>query len=148
LSSKQAIFRPSKVKKDRIIKENILKKMFILMSHEMTQLQQQNAKELLDIETFMDISDPIWSTIPSECNTIESYLQIFKDNLHRNSSAGDYLFVQGDFGATYLMVSFAKSIGVLPVYATTKRVSRDIVEGDKIITIREFKHVQFREYGI
>jgi hypothetical protein len=44
------------------------------------------------------------------------------------------------------MVSFAKQHGLIPVYATTDRVARDIIEGDKIITVREFKHVRFREY--
>jgi len=120
--------------------------MFVLMSHRITLSQQEDARESFDIDNFEIITDSIWSNIPSDVQTIEPYLDIIKQNILKNSKMGDVLFVQGDFGATVAMVSFAKKHNLIPVYATTERISRDIVEGEKIITVREFQHVRFRKY--
>ena len=54
--------------------------------------------------------------------------------------------VQGDFGAIVEMVHFAFKVGLIPVYSTTKRVAKDIIDGDTITTLRIFEHVRFRKY--
>jgi len=63
-----------------------------------------------------------------------------------NAKKGDLLLVQGDFGATVCMISFAKKLGIVPIYATTCRKVEERVEGDRIITLRHFEHVRFRRY--
>jgi hypothetical protein len=44
------------------------------------------------------------------------------------------------------MVQFAKENGLIPVYATSKRYVKEVVDGEYITTIREFKHIRFREF--
>ena len=56
------------------------------------------------------------------------------------------LLVQGDFGATYNMIKFAKNMGLTVIYATTKRIVSEYIENGKVLTKREFKHARFREY--
>ncbi len=120
--------------------------MFVLMSHRITLAQQDDARMNFDVSQFDIISEPVWSNIPADVPSIESYLDIIKKHILKRSVQGDILFVQGDFGATVAMVGFARQFGLIPVYATTERICRDIIEGDKITSIREFQHVRFRVY--
>jgi len=45
-------------------------------------------------------------------------------------------------------VDAIKNFGIVPIYATTERVARKHVEDEKIITVRKFTHVRFREYEL
>jgi len=56
------------------------------------------------------------------------------------------VLIQGDFGAVYHMVNFAKELGLIPIYATTKRESIELKQGNKIIKKSIFKHIKFRKY--
>ncbi len=57
------------------------------------------------------------------------------------------LFSPGDFGATYAMVEYAKSLGLIAIYATTLRESKEILNKDGSITKQNiFKHCIFRKY--
>ena len=123
-----------------------MKKMFILMSHDMTVAQYEDAEINYAIKNFIVIPSQFWSQIPAEIDSISSYLEDIKHNLMIESNVGDILLVQGDFGATVEMVQFAFKQGLIPVYATTKRIAKEIVDGDKITTIRTFEHVRFRKY--
>lgn len=122
------------------------KTMFVLMSHDITSLQKEDAYRSYGVENFQNIYDPIWGNIPPEVAIIEPYLDSIKERILKLSAPSDILLVQGDFGATVAMVSFARAYGLIAVYATTSRVAKDIVDGEKIVTIREFQHVRFREY--
>ena len=73
-------------------------------------------------------------------------VEIYKDKLKSQAKAGDVLLVQGDFGATYNMIKFAKNMGLIAVYATTKRIVSECLEDGKVVTKREFKHARFRKY--
>ncbi|MEA1918339.1 MAG: CRISPR-associated protein Csx20 [Campylobacterota bacterium] len=120
--------------------------MFILLSHQMTPVQYEDAKESLHVKNFTELSKEIWSQIPCDCIDISEYLVTIKHNILKSSKAGDILLVQGDFGATVAMVQFAHKNDLIPVYATTKRIAKDRVDGDKVVTVRTFEHVRFREY--
>ena len=120
--------------------------MYILMSHEMTEHQYRDAKATLDIEKFDIVPSGIWSQIPSEFENIDDSLVEFKKYILQGNNKEDYLLVQGDYGATFNMVQFSKEIGMIPIYATSKRKAYEVVEGDKVITVREFEHVRFRRY--
>ncbi len=123
-----------------------MKTMYILMSHEMTEQQKNDAKYSLDVNVFDVVPSKVWSQIPSEYETIEACLTEIKTYISTGFKRGDYLLVQGDYGATFNMVQFAKEIGLVPVYATSKRKAYEVVEGEKITTVREFQHVRFRKY--
>jgi hypothetical protein len=112
----------------------------------MTKHQRSDATDLLGIVKFETLPTDIWSQIPAEYATVESSLISLKETISANSQEGDYLFVQGDYGATYSMVQFAKENGLIPVYATSKRKSYEVVDGERVTTIREFEHVRFRRY--
>ena len=50
--------------------------------------------------------------------------------------------IQGDFGLSYNLINYAKSLDLITVYATTKRIAA--VHG--ALKYSMFKHVVFREY--
>ncbi|CAB3289517.1 conserved protein of unknown function [Methanocaldococcus lauensis] len=124
-------------------------KMFLLFSHNLTDDQIKDAKENLKVDKFIYLPKElqnIWSNIPPEVEDITDYLKPIKEFLKNNANDGDYVLIQGDFGATYNMVSYAFENNLIPIYATTKRVVKEVIENGKVITIREFKHCRFRKY--
>ncbi len=123
-----------------------MKTMFILVSHQMTKKQYNDAETSYRVDRFVQLPTDIWSQIPAEVESISLDLEDLKHNIMRQSKKGDLLLVQGDFGATVEMVHFAFREGLIPVYATTKRIAKDIVDGDTVTTIRTFEHVRFRKY--
>ena len=126
-----------------------MKKMFLLFSHNLTQIQIDDAKNNLDIEKFVSLSQDLqelWSNIPSDLIFIKEYLLPFKNFLTENSNFGDVVLIQGDFGAVYQMVNFANDLGLKAVYATTTRVIEEIVIDEKTVKKSIFEHRRFRKY--
>ena len=123
-----------------------MKTLFILMNHALTPEQEEDARKNLNIAKFVNIADPNRGDIdPSEKSIIKT-VEIYKDILKSQAKESDVLLVQGDFGATYNIVNFAKKMGLNTVYATTKRIVSEYIEDGKVVTKREFKHARFREY--
>ena len=123
-----------------------MKTLFILINHVLTPEQEEGARKNLNIDKFVNIADAKWSDIdPSEKGVIK-VVETYKDKLRSQAKSGDVLLVQGDFGATYNMIRFAKNMGLIAVYATTKRIVSEQVENGKVVIKREFKHARFREY--
>ncbi len=88
----------------------------------------------------------LWSNIPPTEDGYE-HLVKFKNFILNNYKKGDYALIQGDWGYTYHMVNFCKEIGVIPVYSTTERNSKDIINDDGSISkISLFKHVIYKRY--
>ena len=123
-----------------------MKILFTLINHTLTLEQEEDARKNLDVDKLVNIADARWSDIdPSEKSVIE-FVEAYKDKLKKQAKSGDVLLVQGDFGATYNMIRFAKNMGLIAVYATTNRIVSEQVENDKVVIKREFKHARFREY--
>ncbi len=120
--------------------------MYVLMSHDITRQQMSDAKRTFHVHSFITLTADIWSQIPAETESVESSLLQLKAQLVTYANKGDLLLVQGDYGATFNMVQFAKEKGIVPVYATSRRKAYEVVEGEKITTVREFQHVRFRKY--
>lgn len=116
------------------------------MSHAMTPAQEEDAVKTLGISEFIVVPSEWWEQIPADANSVCEYTASIKYFLHQYAKRGDTLLVQGDFGATLNMVYFAFKQGIIPVYATTKRTSQEAIKGDKVTSVREFVHVQFRVY--
>ncbi|MDR1910917.1 MAG: hypothetical protein LBQ52_01035, partial [Helicobacteraceae bacterium] len=87
-----------------------------------------------------------WSRIDPHKKAIADDLLPYKERLKNEAQKGDYLLVQGDFGATYNMARYAFRNGLIAIYATTERNSVEKIVDGKIVTTREFIHVRFREY--
>ena len=116
-----------------------MKTLFILMNHALTPEQEEDARENLKIEKFVNIADAKWSDIDPFEKSVVNIVNIYKDRLTGQANA--------DFGATYNMIKFAKNMGLTVVYATTKRIIvSEYIENGKVVTKREFKHARFREY--
>ena len=123
-----------------------MKTLFTLINHTLTSEQEEDARKNLNVDKFINITDARWSDIDSSEKSIIKFVEVYKDKLKKQAKVGDVLLVQGDFGATYNMIRFAKNMGLIAVYATTNRIVSEQVENGKFVIKREFKHARFREY--
>ena len=123
-----------------------MKTLFTLINHTLTSEQEEDARNNLNVDKFINITDAMWSDIDPSEKSIIKFVETYKDKLKKQAKAGDVLLVQGDFGATYNMIRFAKNMGLIAVYATTNRIVSEQVENGKVVIKREFKHARFREY--
>lgn len=126
-----------------------MNKMFLLFSHTLTKNQKDDAMKSFGIEEFIylpkDLQE-LFSNVPNDLKKLSEYLIPIKLFLKKYSKEGDFVLIQGDFGATYILVNFAKSLKLKAVYSTTKRVTQEFEEDGKIIKKSIFEHERFREY--
>ncbi len=123
--------------------------MFLLFSHNLLQEQREEAMVNYGVKEFVSLPSDlqkIWSNIPVEVENIRPVLKSIFSFLNNNFSKGDLIFIQGDAGASYLMVKYSKKNNFIPVYATTKRVSVEKEIDNKIQKKSIFKHIRFRKY--
>jgi len=119
------------------------------MSHSLSDTQIEEAKEVLKVNCIKVLPSPlqeIWSNIAPEGELPIDTLEPIKDWILKESDEKDYVLVQGEFGATFYIVDYCLNLKRVPIYATTKREVEEKVEGNKTITYRTFKHVNFRKY--
>ena len=126
-------------------------KLFLIFSHKLTDHQVKDAEETLGIEEFTYMPDYLqtqWSNVnPCGDLPVELFHQL-KQWLIENAASEDYLLIQGDFGATYITVNMAFELGLIPVYATTERISKEIANKNGEIERKQiFKHVCYRKYN-
>jgi len=126
--------------------------MFLLFNHTITDSQVNDAREKLEVGKIIEMPRDLrslWSNIPPELECLCCYLEPVKTWLAMTAHPGDYVLVQGDFGATYLAVRFAFKQGLIPVYSTTHRDAEEEPGGDgSIKLVHRFEHCAFRRYGV
>ncbi|MDH7553659.1 MAG: CRISPR-associated protein Csx20 [Spirochaetota bacterium] len=124
--------------------------MCVLMNHRMTESQNNDAVNALKVEKFIfppENLQKIWEQIPADNEDILDIVEPVLQWLWDNSNEGDYIFVQGDFGATLLVVSWAFKHDRIPVYSTTQRKYESTInEKGEVVNVHTFKHVRFRRY--
>ncbi len=126
-----------------------MKNLHLLFNHKLTAEQQNDAIKTLQVANFIYLTDElqqIWSNVPSDETDIEKHLKKLKEYIEKNIKRNDIVLIQGDFGATYMMVDLVRSLGAIAVYATTKRSVVEVMDGDKVIKQSIFKHSIFRRY--
>ncbi len=126
-----------------------MKKLILLFSHNLTDIQKEDAKGSFGVESFVTLPDDvqtIWSNVPADLKDLNEYLQPVRDFLIAEVAYDDVVLVQGDFGATCAMASFVKSIDGVAVYATTKRNVEEKEMDGKIVKTSVFEHVRFRRF--
>lgn len=127
-----------------------MKKMFLLFSHKLNEEQRISAKETLGVEKFICMPEELakaWGAIPPEPDSIDEYLDIFRQWLREEAGKEDVVLISGDFGASYKMVNWCFANALLPVYVTTKRIMRESEKSDGCMEkVSIFKHVRFRRY--
>lgn len=123
--------------------------LYLLFSHQLTEQQKKEADEGLGVNEIHYLPDDLkilWSQIPPDIADISDYIQPIKEWLNKRINPGDYILIQGDFGATYMMVKWALAKGLKPIYATTERKVIETRDGDKVSSKKIFEHVRFRFY--
>jgi hypothetical protein len=124
-------------------------KMLLFFSHNLTEAQIADARESLGVEEFVELPQELkekFSSVPAEVEDLGEIARDFIEFLCHKSEVGDYALIQGEFGLVYRLVEAAKALGVIPIYATTKR---EVIEKEKdgeVVKISRFAHVRFRKY--
>ena len=126
-----------------------MKKLFLLFSHTLTEVQEQDAKVSFGIEKFVALPkelQELWSNIPPHLLELGVYLEPLKAYIGNHAKEGDIFLIQGDFGGCYEVIKFVKALGFTAVHSTT---IRDVVEktvNGKVEKFSRFEHVIFRQY--
>ena len=115
----------------------------------MTEEQQEDAYQSLGVDEIIYLPDrlqELWSNIPAKQASIKNVLLPLQNWLTQESSSDDYVLVQGDFGAVYLMVEWSFVNDLNPVYSTTLRKTVEEKVDNEIKIKKTFKHQLFRDY--
>jgi len=126
-----------------------MRRMFLLFSHTLTKEQIEDAEVTLKVNEFVYLPKDLqekFSNVPPNIEDIVSYSKIFISYLEKNLKKNDIVLIQGDFGVVYNIVEFCKRNGIIAVYSTTARVSKEKEVDGKIIKVSEFRHIKFRKY--
>jgi hypothetical protein len=127
-------------------------RLIVLFNHTLTESQREDARRSLGAEEFLEppaSARSLWAEVPPDLESLEDYLAPVRSWLGDCARPGDFLLVQGDFGATWLMVRFALASGLVPVYSTTRRAATEEVQPDGSVRLtHRFQHVRFRRYGL
>ncbi len=125
--------------------------LIVLFNHTLTESQREDGRRSLGAGMFLEPPAEVrslWADVPPELESLEDYLSPVRSWLQECARPGDFLLVQGDFGATWLMVRFALRIGLVPVYSTTRRAAAEEPQPDGSVHLtHRFQHVRFRRYG-
>jgi len=125
--------------------------LLLLFNHTPTAAQDEDARRSLGVEEIIHLPEflrSVWNSVPPDAEKIYGYLEPIRSWVLEASRSGDYLLIQGDFGASYLMVKFAFEQGLIPVYSTTERDAvEEITEDGAVRLSHRFRHVRFRRYG-
>jgi len=126
-------------------------RLLLLFNHRLTAAQEAAAQKELGVGEVVPLPAELqtrWSQIPPELPGLRDYLAPFRRWLSTAAQRGDFVLIQGDFGATYLMVRFALRLGLIPVYATTRREAGEEHHADGVVKlVHHFRHEKFRRYG-
>ncbi len=126
-------------------------KLLLLFNHQITDEQREDVAVSLAVSSIVEppeVLRNIWKRIPPELSAIDEHLSPIKSWISEQAGYGDYLLVQGDFGATYLLVRFAFENDLIPIYSTTERLVIEEKQADGSIRLTHtFRHCRFRIYG-
>ncbi len=125
--------------------------LFLIFNHQFTPAQDEDARSSLGVDRIVPLPPDmqrLWSAIPPELPQISDYLDPIRDWLLTNARPDDYVLIQGDFGACYLMALFAEEKGLVPIYSTTRREAMEEPQPDGSVRLtHRFEHQMFRRYG-
>lgn len=126
-------------------------RLLLLFNHQITDEQRKDASLSLMVSSIVEPPEAIrdiWKCIPPELEEIDPYLTPVRKWIEENGRKEDFILIQGDFGATYLMVRFALENGLIPIYSTTERLAAEEMQADDSVRLMHtFRHCRFRRYG-
>lgn len=125
-------------------------RLLVLFNHTLTPAQREDARSSLGVEKILQPPMPLrhlWGNLPPNASSLADQLVPIKNWLSEEAEAGDYVLIQGDFGACFLLVQSAFRLGLHPVYSTTQRRAVEERVGENEIQLsHRFQHVLFRHY--
>ena len=126
--------------------------LYLLLNHQLTITQEHDAHRSLGVDYIVEPPRDLmalWRQVPPDLEGITDYLEPIGTWLESHAEKNDYVLIQGDFGACYIMVSFSLEIGLIPVYSTTLREAvEEHGEDGTVKMVHRFKHKKFRKYEI
>jgi hypothetical protein len=130
---------------------SLMPTLYLIFNHQFTEAQKAEARTSLAVQRIISLPAELqetWSNIPPDLPALEDYLSPIRAWVSSQASKGDYILIQGDFGACWLMVQFALRRGLVAVYSTTEREAEEEIQTDGTVKlIHHFKHRMFRRYG-
>lgn len=124
--------------------------LYVIFNHTLTAAQKKDAIKALGVERVVSLPETfqqLWSQIPAETDTLSEHLAPLQEWLYAQTNPGDFILIQGEFGATCLLIQFAKENALIPIYSTTDRQAVEEHQPDGSVKISHlFKHVRFRIY--
>lgn len=142
------MLRNSPLKNEK--EEANVRKMAMLVSHPLASEQEREAKEAWKVEQFLPLPEDlqqIWSQVPPEEDFPVKRFQLITDWLEQQTAPQDLVWIQGEPGAVFLLVTWCFQNNRIPIYATTKReYSQQLLPDGSIKNQHIFRHVNFRVY--
>ena len=130
----------------------LMPRLYLILNHNFTNLQEKDAKESLGIQSIVNIPQhlsKLWQNIPPDLSEIDAHIEPIKHWLVEQAHPSDYVLIQGDFGATFILVKFALCKQLVPIYSTTNREAvEEQQNGDTVKLTRYMRHHRFRKYGV
>ncbi|MDI3269912.1 MAG: CRISPR-associated protein Csx20 [Bacillota bacterium] len=125
-------------------------RLLILLSHKLLPEQEADARRTLGVGgcTYLpEDLQTIWSQIDPSVEDLEEDLAPIGRWLEEEGQPGDYVLIQGEYGATVWAIEKARFLAMLPVYSTTRREVEVEETGDgQVVRKSVFRHVRFRPY--
>ena len=125
------------------------KKMILLFSHNLTNLQIEDAKASLQVEEILYLPanlQEIWSNVNPEIDEREN-LEEIKKYVRENLNKNDFVLIQGEWGYSYEMVKWSKNESFVPIYSASRRDYQEEVDNEgNVINTHIFKHVKYKIY--
>ncbi|MBI4766069.1 MAG: hypothetical protein HY787_15970 [Deltaproteobacteria bacterium] len=125
--------------------------LFLIFNHQFSSEHEADAHLSLGVTKSAPLPtqlQELWRSIPPILPALQNYLGPFRSWTASLVAEGDYVLIQGDFGACYLLARFALNQGLIPVYSTTQREAEEEVLPDGTVRlIHLFGHQIFRRYG-
>ena len=124
-------------------------KAFCLLNHMLTQNQIAELKERFDITEIVYPSEELskkWAQIPPSIELDFSIVKSVVEYLN-SASTGDIFIIQGETGASFMLVDYALKKHLVTIYAVTARVSKEVAAGEQVVKQNVFEHVCFRQYA-
>ena len=127
-------------------------KLFLLFNHTLTEPQVELARSSLGVEKIIEPPSGLkamWRKIPPDITGISDYLKPVNLWLVENADESDYVLIQGDFGACFILVNLSFERGLIPIYSTTHREAVEEHSPDgSVKIIHRFQHQIYRKYGV
>lgn len=128
-----------------------MSKVFVLTNHGITEDQIRDLKDnwmVSEIEEPSSSLKEIWGSIPPEAEHVSEYVQPVIDWLEANLAADDFVWVQGEWGATVTILTWCSQNKATAIYSTTGRIATETKTDNGTLMTHVFKHVRFRKFPI